>query len=266
DFSLEEKIEVQDEVVVTAISPENWQKYFEDFEKAFIGKSRNARKTEIVNSEVLEFDYDEKYDILTAKTDETLIIENKSLGYKIHYNLIEFVMTDKYLVYKGYPRFINLVPENLTDLVEWKENREKTYNGSLRHFLRCLINDDINESDFDVREVILAERKLQPKLRYYNYTKKSNKIIREIGKWGKINISLIPGEIESERTLKFKNYLKVIYKYGTNTSMIGLWGESALLNIKGFLYEPYDLLVTGKWAECRLADLLPFEYNPEKGK
>ncbi|MCP4724949.1 MAG: hypothetical protein GY863_07935, partial [bacterium] len=46
DFSLEEKIEVQDEVVVTAISPENWQKYFEDFEKAFIGKSRNARKTE----------------------------------------------------------------------------------------------------------------------------------------------------------------------------------------------------------------------------
>ncbi|MCP4725441.1 MAG: hypothetical protein GY863_10415, partial [bacterium] len=236
DFSLEEKIEVQDEVVVTAISPENWQKYFEDFEKAFIGKSRNARKTEILNPEVLEFDYDEESKILTAKAEDALIIENKSLGYKIYYSLKEFVKTDKYLAYKGYPRFINLVPENLTDLVEWKENREKTHNGSLRHFLWCLINDDINESDFEVCEVILAERSIYTrnyKERYgfsvVDHVKKV-KVLKEVGKWGKINISLIPGEIESERTLKFKNYLKVIYKYGTNTSMIGLWGESALLN------------------------------------
>ncbi len=272
DFAVTEKVDVQDEVVVTATSPQNWKKYFADFERAFIGESRNAKKTEILNPEVLEFDYNEEYDILTAKANEALVIENESLGYRLYYTLKEFVMTDRYLAYKGYPKFMNLIPDNLTDAVEWRENRDKTYKGSMRHFLRILIHGDVNSTDFDVREVKIEKETDSlytfRHRRYYNYIKSGGriKIVREVRKWGRINISVIPGEIDSEWTLKFKNYLKVIYKYRTNSSVIGLWGDSALLHEKGYLYEPYDLLVTGKWAESRISDLLPFEYDPEKGR
>ncbi|MFC1564556.1 carboxypeptidase-like regulatory domain-containing protein [candidate division KSB1 bacterium] len=265
DFSLEETVEELEEVVVTAVTPEKWKDYYKEFEKSFIGDSQNARYTKITNPEVLDFDYDEKYKILTAKADEALIIENHALGYKIYYSLMEFTKAPRYLAYKGYPRFLDLFPDDLREARGWLENREKTYNGSLRHFLWCLINEDINDTDFKVKEVI-RDNNYYDDLSLMDITWRRKFFINSLMRGFKelkkeVNISMMPGEIESERKLKFRNYLKIEYKYRSNASIIGLWGESALLNVKGYMYEPYDLLITGKWGECRVADLLPFEYE-----
>ncbi len=275
NFSLKEKTGQQPEVVVTAVSPKRWKKNFDIFRKTFLGESKNAKDTEILNPDVLNFEFDDTKDILTASADDALIIRNGSLGYQIKYVLTDFIRTENNTVYRGYPSFEKLEPENEKQEKQWRENRERTYEGSLKHFLRSLVNSKTKKSGFEILQSDLLSlrdyenfldgwkdpnlttvHELEKEQNLENYEKVKNSL-------SLLSISIKHGELDSERILQFDRYLRIKYRKTEDISYFGLTGKSTVIIKNGWLYDPFSLIIAGKWSEYRVADLLPFEYKPE---
>src|SRR5580704_8763434 len=81
------------ELSAFTVEPEvndGWAIWGKTFLDNFIGTSDNATHCAIKNVKALHFYYSEKRNKLTVVADEPLIIENKSLGYAIKYQLEEF--------------------------------------------------------------------------------------------------------------------------------------------------------------------------------
>lgn len=119
---------------------------FKDF---FLGTTPNARLCKILNPEILRFNYDKNKQILTAESDEFLIIENLALGYRIKYLLsqFEYNYNDRMLYYAGYPTFEDL-EGNKTKKKKWARLREIAYYGSAQHFFTALYKKKLTENGF----------------------------------------------------------------------------------------------------------------------
>ncbi|MFC1493398.1 carboxypeptidase-like regulatory domain-containing protein [candidate division KSB1 bacterium] len=273
EFELEENMEIQSEITVTAEDPKARKRNFDRFEKAFIGDSKNAKKTEIINIDALSFDLDRKTNTLTAKASEPLIIENNALGYKMRFSLLDFKMVEKNVEYKGYSFFEKMSSEDKEAEKKWVENREKTYIGSFPHFLKSLIKGEVEKFRFELHygdvivtyrnaprhlkdyDTIIFDRKVHPER--YTSTRQLFKPYNEYERlWS-------GGEDQGEYILKFDELLDVSYRNDKNRSVLKLNNGYAYFNSNGQLRDPYSVTVTGEWANRKLADLLPFEYNPE---
>jgi len=160
---LKQKINDLGNVEVRAFDKNGWRKWGSLFIENFIGTSTYANNCTIKNPEVIKFHFSEKRNELTAYSDEQLIIENKSLGYTIHYKLEEFKYNDdaKFLVYTGYPLFEEMKSAKSSVVNRWKKNREEAYHGSMMHFMRSLFKDELEKEGFEVyalKKVTDAER------------------------------------------------------------------------------------------------------------
>ena len=128
---------------------ENWQRYFERFEKLFIGESSRADDVMILNPEVLRFE-SRWWGRFSAEALAPLQIENRALGYMIIYHLDEFFHIGDQTRWDGDPLFSELAPADETEAQLWKQNRETAFYGSMRHFYLSLINDRLDEEGFMV--------------------------------------------------------------------------------------------------------------------
>jgi hypothetical protein len=77
-----------EEVVIIPYTEQAYRDFINYFLDRFIGFDRED--IVIKNQRTLKFSYDKKNQFLKVKAPQTLIIENKNLGYNIHYNLINF--------------------------------------------------------------------------------------------------------------------------------------------------------------------------------
>ncbi len=276
-FRLKEKTEMQAEIIVTAESPKRRMKYLDMFEKAFIGESWNARDTEILNPDALEFNFDDKKNTLTVSAKEPLAIRNGSLGYLIRYELTGFILTDKNTVYRGFPSFEELTPENSKQLKYWIENRKRTYEASIKCFLYSLVNRKVRKNGFKLKqakidEFISYDKQVKFDQRYMNPTTygsiRRRKMMKEYYKgqeneYKTLQISISHGELENERFILFEDYLRIQYLNKDQISYLGLVNGKTKIDKNGWLYDPFSVVIAGKWSEYRVADLLPYEYNPE---
>ncbi|HEV7348687.1 hypothetical protein [Telluribacter sp.] len=108
-----------------------------------------------MNPEVLEFNFIDSTNQLHVKSDEEIIVQNNALGYKIKYSLSYFVKdySKNFSYYEGSTLFQDLsLEENNKKIIEvWNINRQKSFNGSLHHFFKCLYSGTITESGFRVK-------------------------------------------------------------------------------------------------------------------
>jgi hypothetical protein len=143
------------EVVVESYDENGWDKWGESFTSYFIGSPDLAKNCLFKNPEVLKFKFGANSNKLRAFTNEKLIFENNSLGYRIIYLLSKFEIdfNNNTFSFKGYPLFEELKPSNSKQLAEWNKNRNETYKGSLRHFIRSLYNNQLVKDGFEVRKV-----------------------------------------------------------------------------------------------------------------
>ena len=153
DFILKENRVTLNEVVIR-VDP-NRQKYINQFKEYFIGKSPNAKLCKILNPNVLRVDYDVTQSLLTVKTDEFLIIENKALGYRIKYMLdyFEYNSRTHIIYYSGKPFFEDLKASN-AKRKRYIELREIAYYGSPQHFFKSLYNGKTKEEGFIINKII----------------------------------------------------------------------------------------------------------------
>jgi hypothetical protein len=95
---------------------------------------------------VVSFSKAKKYTLATAST--PIEVTNKSLGYKLSYYLHSFRMNSKEALYVGDTRFEPLQASSTEEQNRWERNRQQTYNGSLRHFLRSLLENTWEQKGF----------------------------------------------------------------------------------------------------------------------
>jgi hypothetical protein len=138
-FALVEEENVLDEIIIKkTVYDDEWKYNLSSFKRAFIGKTEMAAGCEILNPKVLYFNFDAKNNIRTAFARKPLKIRHRSLGYKIIYELEEFVIHKNQVTYLGYSRYKNL-KGNKRKQRKWQKNRLKTYLGSFTHFYQTLL-------------------------------------------------------------------------------------------------------------------------------
>ncbi len=148
------------EVIVESYDENGWDKWGESFNSYFIGSPDLAKNCLFKNPDVLKFKFGSNSNKLRAFTNEKLIFENNSLGYRIIYLLSKFEIdfNNNTFLFKGYPLFEELKPSNSKQLAEWNKNRNETYKGSLRHFIRSLYNNQLVKDGFEVRKVKIVSK------------------------------------------------------------------------------------------------------------
>ncbi len=242
-----------------------WQRRLKRFIRLFIGETRYAEETEILNPEVLDFEHKEGR--FTAWAAEPLIIENRALGYRIHYLLIDFYEEDDRIQYQGEPLFEELTPETPEQTATWEEKRREAFNGSLRHFLLSLWAGAIEFEGFkiykfrsptysnrDVRQVELQPGEIQKET--------SSAFAKELIVPGKTQVVGVVylGELEDEAYLKWQN--RSWAQPEMQRSYLELTSGPAIFDYKGDLLDPYSITMHEYLSFDRVADSLPKEYRP----
>jgi hypothetical protein len=129
----------------TEIAYKNYIRFFLD---SFIGNDKeNVR---IKNQRSLKFSFDKENKILKVKAPQTLIIENKNLGYTIDYNLVEFVadLENNTTRFMGTSFFKETKSNNKVKL-----NRMNAYDGSQVHFFRSVYENKVADEGFIVNQI-----------------------------------------------------------------------------------------------------------------
>ncbi len=240
-------------LTVTAKVPTEWQKQLKYFKKLFLGTGSKAQLCTILNPQVLDFKQDPKSEEFTAFSDCTLFIENRALGYHLEVSLNKFKFQKqqnfRYLL-GAYIQFEEMTPLNAAEKSTWVKNRGKIYQGSFRHFLTALGKGKIKNENFEIFALFSIKNPQMafPVYDYQTYLSKS----------------------DTGHTLKliFPHFIAVKYKtdyfssHEPAISYLSLNEPYAELDSAGVLLTPYALTRYGVWAEERVADFLPLDYEP----
>jgi hypothetical protein len=254
------------------IGRSNFDNNFREFTENFLGTSANATQSVIINPKVLHFTTRRR--LLLAEADDFLIIENKRLGYRIHYQLKDFVhsATEGSTLYHGEYSFEEL---NGTDdqKKEWAKHRLETYQGSLMHFLRSVFQKNTLESGFIVRPLYgYGTERINPDVEDpYKVIIKDRPVLFDslltpIGtgfmsfKFNQLYIVYDPQKAAGYTGSKSDGKKQIIK--ANNSSMLKLGSAEAIIDQKGSSTDYNNFFVRGRWAVKRVADQLPVEYQP----
>jgi len=239
-------------VEVVAAVPKEWKKHLQRFITEFIGESENAKKCEILNPEVLDFRINKKTNYFAAATDSILVLENRSLGYRIHIILDTFRISEDSLIYATYPRYEELIPHDAKEKEKWLENRNRTYQGSFRHFISALACGKLEEENFVIFD--LSGNYLSPS-----------------------HLNVVPDTSLALKWFYFYEPLEVVYRgiyHAGEGKYFREWGGRfpssylyvkkgyALIDTLGNVLTKFAFIHSGYWYRERMADMLPFDYLP----
>ena len=270
EFELERAVVELEEIEVTAERDERWQRRLEKFVRLFIGETPNADSTEILNPEILDFS--ERLGRFTARAAETLIIENRALGYRIQYFLKEFESTTSRVKWDGEPLFEEMTPSSPEEAARWQANRAEAYNGSFRHFMLALLDDRVDEEGFKVYQRPASRSGLAtvPTPAGNRFPIDTDELLNE-------------GDDDQERILEFHGFLEIVFtgelehesylawrgepgRPQYRTSMLLLEEGPTVVDLKGDTVDPYGVTQFGYLAFERVADDVPSEYRPWQGR
>lgn len=184
--NLQVKVDELTEVVIGASEELSWRDWGQFFLDNFIGTSEFSEHCRLRNTEVIKLRRNKKTRVITAYADKPLIIENKELGYIIHYQLeqFEYDSRTRYLFFAGYPLFETMKSNRQKIIMRWEKNRQEAYYGSMMHFMRTVYRNKLAEEQFEVRRLVKKPNyeKLRVKEAYKKYLSKkinteNNKII-----------------------------------------------------------------------------------------
>jgi hypothetical protein len=258
----------------------NWARDYELFKRYFFGTSEFAKDCKMITKnlpDILDLDYDRKTKTLTAKSSDFFEIENKALGYKIRYQLVDFkndqVAFTSY--YEGIAAFEELKGSK-SEHRKWEKNRMKAFEGSSVHFLRSLLTNSFTDEGFRVLRLI---RKPNPDYNGFNnkYTESLVKTPLVISDFVRLT------DVKGEYALSFNDCLYVMYnakrahisaKEANNllvnpeylddplTTTVIFNQPYALFDENGIIINPLSVAFDGNWGTRLIAELLPVDYVP----
>lgn len=163
--------------------------------------------------------------------------------------------------YSGYP-FYEEVDSTDAQKQQWKENRMKAYSGSRLHFIRSWYDSTLEEEGFalewvDPRKKTLTSLPIADPYDSAHYAVAENNDV-EISWVGRLRV-LYKNEMPEKSFLtqyKLPQYLK------SQITILDI-ADVFIIEQNGYFYEQADIVNTGYWSWEKLAESLPYDYNPE---
>jgi hypothetical protein len=224
----------------------------------------NSRKCVIVNPEVVDVFYDHDINVLTANAEQTLIVDNFALNYRIFYELQLFKIdfAEKTFTLAGIPRFQELDSTKSNDVKVVKE-RDRAYYGSINHFMRSLRAGKLAGNKFEVYRYRPDYKGSKEAVgtTYYNtsayYPATANQL-KNIKRDTLMKLEIVYRGAHPEFA-----YDKANYKF--QISFINFLKHNITIHENGFYDDPLAFMLTGYmgWREKVMAELLPLEYQPK---
>ncbi|TBH72676.1 carboxypeptidase-like regulatory domain-containing protein [Aquirufa antheringensis] len=247
-ISLEEDSKVLNEVKVTGSRDKVWEKQIKQFESEFLGNDFNKKEVKILNKEVIDIDYNRETREFSAQANQPIIIENLKLGYKQTYVLDGFEKKSNRISYKGLSRYELIEPQNSKQKAQWEKNRIIAYQGSIRHFLKSLLNNRLKEEGFKAYFLNTESTKSPNSPLYFDCN--PQEIIQ-------------PTSIPNLYSLTIHKPMVIVYE---NEQLSAQFSEikplsEIVISSEGNLLDPYSIEINGKMGEKRLANLLPLDFE-----
>ena len=249
------------EVAATEITGNaaDWKSMYTEFVKLLLGNTPNASQCTILNPEVISL-HSTSPGSFRATSDQSIRVENHALGYAIEVSIERFERDGMRLMMWLRTSFSDLVPPSEEQARLWKVQRRQTFLGSLRHFLRSLVQDTMEDEGF----TMFAVSSLNRPDAIRNGLQRSS--------------VLTPGPSFFQKSLRLDGYLEVEYagadlpeqfdlrrRSGTTNqvSWIELNTTSVTINADGSIDEFMPFVTHGFWAWERLGEQLPVDYSPD---
>lgn len=267
---------------------ERWLKVFYSM---FIGESSLAKQCKLLNSEVIDLEYNGAKQLLTASSGDFVILENKALGYRVKFLLINFQynMQNGYCLYYGNPLFEPMKTTSRRQQKKWEQRREAAYYGSTTHFYRSLIKKNLANDGFSVQKLVRKERTRDYVAPSPKEQDSAGIKIQRPGMFSR-NVSYLytaqlPYDslyrpVENGFSLIFRDYLYVVYsrekedrlyvekhKPGQKVrgkeqvSVISLLAPEVQMDVNGNVSSPVDIVLEQYWGWEKMAEMLPLDYK-----
>lgn len=259
DFQISARVQVVKEVTIKEKDKNRSQNYYL-FKLCFIGKSRNSPFCTIQNPKDIIVYKESEGNNLIAYSVKPLIITNSSFGYKIIYDLKDFRYN---LVTADFRYFGNYYFQDITNKKRKNSranrNRLLAFYGSRLHFMRALFADSLRQENFDICNVELDSCR--------------NGIITNSLKEADLRLSI------NKDSMILYHFNPVLIRYTTNhpelivlpnyfrsvTLISELIFEDSLKVYKNGDYtDGYNLNWFGNMANDRIAEMLPYDFVPQK--
>lgn len=151
---LKPKLESLGEVIIQGNLPFTREEMVQAFREQFLGRTVAGRSCKILNEDALYFYYDTTTFSLKATADESLIVQNKYLGYEIRYSLYDFQVDfrsksvnfqdELRSYYAGTSFYKDLKPGEK----KYIRRRKKAFKGSILQLMRIIAAQDFNAQDY----------------------------------------------------------------------------------------------------------------------
>ncbi len=247
------------EVKIAGKLDKQWKRLYNDFEREFLGRNKNARNCKVINP--YDIDVTKKRQVLTARATKTIEIENNALGYSLSYQLEDFQSTKVSYQFSG-RLFFKLLPTTDDAVAKtWENNRNQAYRGSLRHFLASVVHKKSREEGFRV----YLEQTPSTQLVRNHYFRNNSLIEINADTLAQFNASLQRASLPNHRY-----EIHYIHRNDPQTWYFDVNREVSWLNIKGaaldfsyngILENSKQLETVGSMSKRRVADLLPDDYQ-----
>jgi hypothetical protein len=252
------------------------RKYLSIFEANFLGITEEASRCKIENRKDIFFTSGDAKNSFKAYSDTPLIIVNKMLGYKISFELVDFYYNEQSgrTYYYGYTRF-----EQLGEKGRWIKNRRDVYRGSTLHFFRSLIANKLKEEKFQI--YLIEPVKLESAAASTKPLATKEEIVMAIGLTANqiiqpdsSNISHYKVKVDgklmvqydrapsSKRWLSTHTFLSGNMPVGFR-SYIKVNAPFISLSNMGIINNPMDVEYSGYWIYEKVANMLPYDYEPD---
>lgn len=248
------------EVKVSGKRDKQWKRLYKDFEREFLGRTKNARNSKILDP--YQIDLKRKRQVLTATCEHTIEIENKALGYGIAYQLESFQTTSTAYEFSGKSLFKLLPATDENETRTWENNRNQTYRGSLRHFLRAVVNKKSRQEGFRV----FLEADSTPTISRNRYFRQNSLVEINPDTLAYFDSALqrvvLPSHRYEIHYLNRRDPQSWYFDLDREISWLEIRGQSFAFSYNGILENSRQVETIGNMSKRRMADLLPDDYEP----
>lgn len=250
-----------EELEVTGSRDREWERQYEEFQRQFLGTTEFAEMTGIENPWYIDFSVNDDRNIVASAT-QPLEINNNALGYKIYADLITYEWDPRGFSgrYYALTRFEELESDSESEKLEWLENRQNAYLGSIRHFLQSLYQNQTEPEGFRITRA----NEYSPVI---EISPVSNAELRDHLLRSGLSPSRYQNIYKGFDLSPFDGEISVYYTDERNRrhhSRLTVCGNDDRFYIteEGELLTPNSLCPYLEWTEHRMANFLPFDYRP----
>ncbi|MCP9756868.1 hypothetical protein EGI26_17015 [Lacihabitans sp. CCS-44] len=243
------------EIEVKSKRDKSWERKLKDFKRIFLGQNYDANKCKIINEWV--FDFKDIEGGFSASALAPIEFENRSLGYRVYYDLREFVQQRGSTFYFGFPRFEELTPADKKEYNRWMQNRNEAYLRSPERFYRSVYRQSLEQDGYIVFE-------MDSQTEWYSSAKKFHKALNIIDDKNVSKRLII--QDQRNKILKLSKPLEIINGKISTTSdarIRSMDGRITEILEDGWVNNPRAIEMGGFWALQGVSELLPREFATE---